>query len=486
MPDWLALYHRLPYPLKTAAAGARGRYLSRWRYGPDAEELVAATLAHDLWTLDQWAMWQDERLAFVLHRAATQVPYYRDQWARRRRAGDQSSWDILANWPILTKEALRQDPRAFVADDCQTDDMFYEHTSGTTGKPLHIWLSRATVQAWFAIYEARARRWYGVSRHDRWAILGGQLVAPITQQGPPFWVWNNVLHQLYLSAYHLAPEHTAAYLQAMADHDVTYLLGYPSGIYRLAQTALDQGLCAPELRVVVGNAEPLLTHQRKAIADAFRCPVRDTYGMAEVAAAASECEHGQLHIWPEVGLIEVLADEADRSMPAGEAGRLIATGLLNADMPLIRYETGDRATLSSDEDGLCACGRLLPRLRSLEGRMDDVILTPDGRHIGRLDPVFKADLPIREAQIIQETPERLRVLYVPTAAYQAQDGAALIQRIRDRVGEMEIVLQPVEEVPRTANGKFRAVISRLSTGSSPSDELPSVTAAPSTEDLHDE
>ena len=93
--------------------------------------------------------------------------------------------------------------------------------------------------------------------------------------------------------------------------------------------------------------------------------------------------------------------------------------------------------------------------------MDDVVITPDGRHIGRLDPVFKADLPIREAQIVQETHHRLWVLYVPTADYGEADGAALIQRIRDRVGEMEVVLQPVDEVPRTANGKFRAVVSNL-------------------------
>ncbi len=113
MPDWLSLYHRLPYPLKSAAASARGRYLGRWRYGPDAEALVEACLARDAWTAQQWADWQEERLAFLLHRAATQVPYYRDQWQRRRREGDDAAWDVLSNWPVLPKEALRQTPQAF-------------------------------------------------------------------------------------------------------------------------------------------------------------------------------------------------------------------------------------------------------------------------------------------------------------------------------------------------------------------------------------
>ncbi|MBP6789460.1 MAG: phenylacetate--CoA ligase family protein [Candidatus Promineofilum sp.] len=459
MPDWLKLYHHLPYPAKVLAASARGRALDRWRYGPDTARLVEEALARDGWTADQWRAWREERLAFVLHRAATRVPYYRDQWTRRRAAGDRAAHDVLAHWPTLGKDALRGAPRAFLADDCDPAQMYYEHTSGTTGKPLHLWHSRATLNAWYALTEARMRRWYGIERGDRWAILGGQLVAPVTRERPPYWVWNFALRQLYLSAYHLAPDNIAAYLEAMRRHEVVYLLGYPSGLYALARVALERGLVAPQLRVVIGNAEPLLVHQREALSAAFGCPARETYGMAEYAAAGSDCECGRLHLWPEAGHVELLADGDDAPLPAGAAGRLIATGLLNADMPLIRYETGDRATAAA---GGCACGRGLPLLAAIEGRVDDVIITPDGRHIGRLDPVFKADLPIREAQIIQKTPDTLHVLYVPTDAYTAADGEALIRRIHDRVGGgMGVTLQSVAEIPRSASGKFRAVISEV-------------------------
>jgi phenylacetate-CoA ligase len=459
MPDWLKVYHQLPYPVKVLAASARGRKLSRWRYGPPTEPLVEMYLAHEQWNREQWDAWREERLAFVLRRAADAVPYYRRQWAARRAAGDRASPELLANWPVLNKEALRAQPKAFVADDCDPRAMFYEHTSGTTGKPLHVWLSKETVGAWFALFETRARRWHGVGRGDRWGILGGQLVAPVTRDRPPFWVWNMAQNQLYLSAYHLAPAHIAAYLDAIRRHEVIYLLGYPSGLYQLAREALAQGLDAPRLKVVLGNAEPLLDHQRQAIAAAFNCPVRDTYGMAEIAAAASECEHGRLHLWPEAGHVEILDDTEDAPLPVGQAGRLIATGLLNADMPLIRYDTGDRAAL---DGGSCACGRTLPLLRTIEGRADDVVYTRDGRAIGRLDPVFKADLPIREAQIIQEDWGVLRVLYAPTEAYTAADGEMLVRRIHDRTGDdMTVVLEAVEAIPRAANGKFRAVVSRV-------------------------
>ena len=459
MPGLLDVYHRLPYPAKVLAAGARGLFLNRWRYDEHSESLVSEFLSHERWSNEQWGRWQEERIAFVLERAARRVPFYRDQWAKRRRLGDRAAADMLENWPVLAKEALRRHPRAFLADDCNPKAMFVEHTSGTTGTPLHVWLGRKTVVAWFALFEARARRWHGVSRNDRWAILGGQLIAATGRDRPPFWVWNGALKQLYLSAYHLKPDHVADYLDALDKHEVCYLLGYPSGIYQLAREALEQRLNVPKLAVVLGNAEPLLAHQRDAITSAFGCPARETYGMAEIAAAAGECESGRLHAWPEAGYIEILSDSADLPVRAGGSGRLFATGLLNADMPLVRYDTGDRARLAA---GGCSCGRSLPVLAAIEGRADDVLVTPDGRTIGRLDPVFKADLPIREAQIIQEDWNALRVLFVPSAGYTPRDGDELVRRIGDRVGDrMGVTLESVEAIPRSANGKFRAVVSRL-------------------------
>ena len=456
----LHLYHRLPPLWRSLAVSLRGYYLKSWRYGAETEQLVEEALERDHWSPEQWRSYQEEHLAYMLHRAATQVPYYREYWLQRRRKRDGTSWEVLANWPVLKKETLRVQPQAFVAEDCDTRRMFHEHTSGTTGKPLSLWWSQETVRIWFALFEARIRHWNGVSRYDRWAILGGQLVVPFQQHKPPFWVWNAGLRQLYMSSYHLAPDCIPAYLEAMRRYQVTYMFGYASSMYALAQIALEKGLQAPPMQVAINNAEPFYQHQRESIAEAFQCPVRDTYGMAEIVCAASECQAGTLHLWPEVGIIEMMHDDVDEPVLPGQTGRLVCTGLLNADMPLIRYEVGDRGTLAR-EGRTCACRRTLPVLQEVEGRSDDVVMTPNGRRVGRLDPVFKADLPIREAQIIQESLQRVRVRFVPAPGYVDRDGMAIVQRLRDRVGDMEIVLEQVDCIPRSASGKFRAVISKV-------------------------
>jgi phenylacetate-CoA ligase len=168
LPDQLSIYHRLPYPLRVAAASVWGYYLRSWRYGPETERLVNEALERETWSAGQWKNWQEERLAFILHRAATQVPYYRRYWQERRKRGDRSSWEVLSSWPILDKETLRTQTSAFVVEDCDIKKMYAEHTSGTTGTPLHIWFSRSAIHQWYAIFEARIRRWYDVSYKVRW------------------------------------------------------------------------------------------------------------------------------------------------------------------------------------------------------------------------------------------------------------------------------------------------------------------------------
>lgn len=453
----LKLYHGLPGPLRSVAATLRGRYLRGWRYGPETDGLVAQALERDYWTSKQWDDWRSERLAYVLHRAATRVPYYREQWATRRRNGDHSSWAQLKNWPVLEKDTVHQHGYAFIADDRDVRRMFHERTGGTTGKPIYLWWSRDAVRGWYALYEARCRAWYGVSRHDRWAMFSGQLVTAVGQQKAPFWVWNHALNQLYLSSFHLAPAYLPSYVDAIRRYGITHLCGYPSALTALAYEVCRQRTSLP-MKVVITNAEPVFDHQRQVMTEAFQGPVCESYGLTEIVTCGSECGSRRMHSWPEVGVTEVVPDLPD----AGEAsGELLGTSLLNPDMPLIRYRTGDRATLAGETDP-CACGRLLPTLASIDGRSDDVIYTRDGRQVGRLDSVFKAQLPVREAQIIQETPTRVRVRLVPEPNFTHASGELLTTRLRYRLGDMDVVLEPVSEIPRTSRGKFKAVVCQLS------------------------
>ncbi len=424
------------------------------RYGPGSERLIQEAREREHWTVEQWTAWRQERVAFVLHRAATRVPYYREQWMARRRRGDRSSWELLENWPILEKEAVGQNPRAFVADDRSVRRMSHLRTSGTTGTPLDVWRGRETIKALYALGRARTRGWHGITLRDRRAQLGGKLVTAVHQRRPPFWVWNAGLRQLYMSSYHLAPDLIPYYLDALARYRIVYLVGYTSSLHALAQEALRSGRRELKMVVAVTNAEPLYDYQRAVIAQAFQCPVRQTYGMGETVAAATECEAGRLHQWPEVGVIEVF--DGDSPAPPGSFGEFICTGLLNPDMPLIRYRLGDSGRLAADEEW-CRCGRTLPVIAGIDGRTNDLLLTRDGRRVSWLNPVLYG-IPVRQAQFVQESLDRILVRYVAGPGFTAESRRKIIERLRSRLDGVQVVLQDVAEVPRSVNGKVRSVI----------------------------
>ena len=458
MPDLIKIYHHLPYPLRTLAASARGYYLKWWRYGPQTERLVEEASERETWSAKQWKDWQEERLAYILDRAAGKVPYYQDYWRKRRQNGDHASWDIVENWPILKKVEVRQNPQAFIAEDCDVRRLFHEHTSGSTGTPVQLWFSRQVLHSWFALFEARWRRWHGVSRKDRWAMIGGQQVAPFEQITPPFWVWNAGLNQLYMSALHIRPDFLSYYLEAIQQYAISYLYGYSSGLYWLAIQAIEDHIRIP-VRVVITDAEPLFEWQREAIHKAFDCPVRETYGQAEMVSAAGECEQGNLHLWPDGGYSELL-DEYDHPAQPGKPGRLIGTSLLNEDMPLVRYETSDMAILS-DPKTVCVCGRTLPLVEKIMGRMDDFIITPDGRRVLLADIIFSPSMHLYEAQIIQESLDQFTIKVVPTEDWSDTDEEKICSAIRRRVGDVEVTVELVPAIDRTWAGKFKVMVSKI-------------------------
>jgi len=467
----LSAYHRLPAPARGVVSSVRGLYLRSWRYGTETDRLVEEALDRDDWPAERWRSYREERLARLLHRAATRVPFYRDHWSSRRRAGDRRSWEKLENWPLLSKEKLRESPTAFLADDADARRMYRERTSGTTGLPLDVWWSRDTVRAWFAIYEARIRRWNGVARNDVWAILGGQPVVSPSARRPPYWVWNGPMRQLYLSANHVSPETAGSFVAELARRRPTHLVGYPSSLAFLAREAARLGAARPEsLRVVITNAEPLLPWQREAIAEGLCPSIRETYGMAEIAAAGSECPRGTLHQWPDAGWVETWSDADDRPAAPGETGRLVCTGLLNRDMPLVRYAVGDRGQTDAPASP-CACGRRLPVFSAIEGRSNDLLVAPDGRRVFWVNPVFYG-LAIREAQIVQETADVLRVRVVPAAGFGAGQRAEIEERLRARMGAVRVLFEECEAIPRGPNGKFKAVVCRVSPAREPAQARP--------------
>lgn len=445
------IYEHLPPPGRSLAASARGLQLRLTRYDGQLEERVAAAHERERWSLERWKIEIDHLLAERID-DARRARYYRER-------GLSSSYG-LDGVPITPKGDLRADPGAFIVHR-PGEKRVTDRTSGTSGTPLVVTYDREAIRTWFALLEARLKRWHGVDSSSRWAMFGGQVVVPVTQSEPPFWVHNRPMRQLYVSTHHLSRQNTPAIAEALRRFGPRYLLGYPSSMAMFARFCLESDIDLPQVRVVLSNAETLTSTHREILETAFRAPVRNSYGMAEAVAGASECENGTMHLWPEVGILEVSNEAGIISSTPGDEGRLLATGLLNKAMPLLRYELGDRGSVPSQTN--CPCGRTLPELGEIQGRTSDFLVTPDGRHVFWMNPIF-AGLPIAEAQIRQDRADHVEVRVVPAGPWEGAFSAELVRRCQGRLGDAVAVdVSVIDEIERDANGKFRPVVSTVNT-----------------------
>jgi phenylacetate-CoA ligase len=407
------------------------------------------------WTQAEYLNWQKNAVTEMLVYAAQKVPYYRNYWTGK----DQSNIGDINAWPILDKDIVRNHPTQFISDDFNIKDLSVMHTSGTSGKPMTIYLSKESFGLWYALYDLRIKKENGVDPFkDAYGTFAGQLICAQNQTKAPFWVHNQLGKQVYFSSYHLNENNIQSYVKAMDDYKLTYLMGYTSALHSVVVLAKAKNIELPKLKLVITNAEPLFDHQRELISAAFQCPVVQTYSGCEYAFGGTEDLQKNMWLWPESGLLEVLTVNGN-IQPYGQ-GAFLATGLVNKAMPLIRYKIGDSGTIE-DPEITKSIGNML-RLTSIDGRTDDLIKTPDGRLVGRLDPVFKADFAIKEAQIIQEKLTLIILKVVEDKNFNEAQKQELIARLKDRVGDaIEIQYQSVDSIARNANGKFKAVISMI-------------------------
>jgi len=456
----LHFYAALPVPLQHLATAAYGAHMRYVRHGRTFKRTRTLLSASEKFTPTKLLELQTSALVRLVQHALRTTRFYPELFRSLDLADDAiRSIDDLRRLPLLEKHTLLERSEDLRASGVSAR-LYY--TSGTSGTTLAVPIDDASRQKNYAFF-ARALAWAGVE-HGRSATFAGRTLISSRDLTPStLWRWNPALRNRLYSSYHISPANARGYSQALENWAPDYVDSYPSAISALASLFREQSLPAPRLRAVITSSETLLEEQRALIESVFGAPCFDQYGCTEQAVYISQCERGTYHVHPEYGIVEILDSDGNPVKP-GEAGELVCTSFTNSALPLIRYRIGDVAVM---DDAGCGCGRAFPVVRQLLGRVDDLIVTGDGRRIGRLDPVFKGRRAIREAQIIQHDPKRLTVKLVPTAAYTQRDGEGVIRELHARVGaEMAIDLEIVSSIERTAAGKFRAVINQSRTSRS--------------------
>jgi phenylacetate-CoA ligase len=449
----------LPIFAQNVLCTAVGYTRFRARFNPHFKRTLSEWDRSQHWPLERLLEYQQRRLDQLVRRARQHVPYYRDlPEASNARDPERSISETLAAIPPLEKAEYGDQPRSFLARDIPNRQLIRGKTSGTTGTSLPLWCTPETLAEEFATVW-RMRRSCGVT--DALApnlTFNGNITVPFKQSQPPYWRSSAYDHRTLFSVYHMTPANLRAYADAVHSSPACYVEGYPSAIHLLARSLLEAEMPLPPGRIaaVFTSSESLLAFQRETIEKAFGAPVRDRYGVSEKVVSMTECTANRLHVDLEFCIVEVeTASETEDS----QTGALLVTGLSSYATPMFRYRIGDVGTRSKHP---CPCGRAGDVFLAVDGRIEDYVLTPDGRLVGRLDHIFKEQFDVAEAQIIQPDKRSIEVFIVPRPAYSNNSNRRLLREIRARLGdEMKIKIQILDSIPREANGKFRAVKSRF-------------------------
>lgn len=453
------LYRCAPYPIQNLLLSAYGAYLKSIRYGSAYLQSLESLAGMEDASSEQIERCQEEKLNQIVRGAIASVPYYKSKYMHLLRSKEHFTRHNLAqHFPILEKRYVKDHLGDFRSEAVSPSRCVTVFTSGTTGSPLEVTATKRAVAENFAFFSNFLKS----NKLDpfAWSVtFGGRLILPKSQSRPPFWRCNYAMRTWLFSSYHIAESNIAAYLAQLERIQPTYIDSYPSSIYAIARYIVERKVVhSVRPSAIVTSSEVLTFQQRQIIQEAFNCPVIDQYGSAEMVVFAQQCSFGSYHVHPLYGVTEIV-DEHGATCKSGQIGDLVVTGLINDAMPLLRYRIGDSAAF---RELPCPCGSCFPALEGILGRNDDYIVTPEGNHVGRLDPLFKGLRGIIEAQVIQESIEELEVLVVPGDGFGDTARQKLVSSIRDRVGAgIEINVRLVESIPRGANGKFRTVISRV-------------------------
>jgi phenylacetate-coenzyme A ligase PaaK-like adenylate-forming protein len=240
--------------------------------------------------------------------------------------------------------------------------------------------------------------------------------------------------------------------------------GYASALGLLAQEQIE-GRLRIQPSIVISSAEPLSPENRALIQQAFGVPPRNNYGCSEGGVMGYECKHQHMHINADWILFEPV-DASHNPVPAGQlSDRTLITNLANRVMPILRYELGDRVSLSPEA---CTCGITLPVV-NVEGRTDEILRfrSADGQWIPILPlalwSVLKETPGVLRFQAIQTSPDDLKIRLEPK---QSQSGEDVWKRVcvnareylsRQGLANVQIVRADEPPMRDPKSGKFRNV-----------------------------
>lgn len=411
------------------------------------------------WTREQIEADQHDRLLSMVRYAANKSPYYRDLFRENGIQVRDLSIDHIKQIPITTKHDIRNNLDRFISEDFDKKQLVKAKTGGSTGVSLQLFFDEQCQERRNAA-QLLADRWAGWDLGMKKASVWGN---PPIPKGLKQQLRLHLLDRtIYLDTMDLNPGSMGAFVSRWRKEKPGAVFGHAHSIYIFAKFLVEEGINDLRPEGIVATSMMLLDHERKIIEQAFDCKVTNRYGCEEVGLIACECEeHQGMHLNSPHVYVEFL-DANDQPVKPGEPGKIVLTDLNNRAMPLIRYRVEDVGVYSERQ---CACGRGLPMLERLEGRVADFLKLPSGGQVAGISLVERTltKVPgVEQMQLVQESMEEVLINRVKGSEYNEHTDTNLIAAMREVFDEqVDLIIRDVPAIPQEASGKYRFSICKV-------------------------
>ena len=405
---------------------------------------------------DQW-----QRFTKLVAHAYNNTIFYRRKYdAAQITPTDIRGWDDLKKLPLLTKDDIRRNKDFMTASNINKAFLHGKSTSGSTGVAVELFIDEESLQ-WKRAVTITYDRWAG---WDIGEIIGAMWGNPQHNLNWRTKIRNALLERyIFLDTLKIDENTIVEFYNRLKARPPAILYGHAHSIYLFAKFIEHKRLHEITPHGIISTAMVLHNFERETIERVFNCKVFNRYGCEEVSLIACECsEHNGLHLNNDTLIVEFIRD--GEPVAPGEAGELVVTDLTNYGMPFIRYKVGDVGVPSTKTS--CPCGCTYPLMQSIEGRVADYIVTPEGKHISGIsltDNFFSNNLlGIKQMQIVQERVDFLIFRIVKGELFSIQTVADIEKLARVYFGNrMTWVIEYVNSIQSERSGKYRFCISKL-------------------------
>jgi phenylacetate-CoA ligase len=399
------------------------------------------------------------RLQSLLKYAAANSAYYQGLFRQNHFDPDNFRMEEFQSLPLLTKSIIRASTDEILSREYPRSALGSHRTGGSTGVALTTYFDRDWLEPRSAD-ALRSNQWAGYYHGMKVASLWGNPPVPKTLKQRIR--WRLIDRTIYLDTIDLNERSIGDFIQRWRRVRPEILFGHSHSLYILACFLLSKGVQDLRPRGIISTSMMLLAKERQVIERVFGCKVSDRYGSEEVGLIAAECDrHEGLHLNIEHLYIEFLKPDGTAAAP-GDEGAVVITDLCNRGMPFIRYRIEDVAVPSAR---MCSCGRGLPLLERVTGRVADYLKRRDGSLVAGVSLVERTLTAIpglEQLQVIQPAVDEIVLNVVRATDFTAASEQALLNEFKVVFGPgINIRAEYLERIPQERSGKYRFAICRV-------------------------